>query len=363
MTTRLAVRTATLADVFDPRANSLNALRLVFAGAVIVWHSFPLTGADLMFAPARQLLSNGWVDGFFAVSGYLIVSSWMRRPQWWHFLRSRLLRIMPAFYVCLAITALVLAPLSVSLPGNPFPPNFWADAWAYVFHNGALRVTQYDIAGTPQGVPYPGVWNGSLWTLWWEFLCYLGVLLLGILGFLRYRWCLPVVFVLCLAGVVITSYGSVNNFYIASLSRFGVMFVAGGMVYIFRNRIPARWAYVGLATLVVVASSFLPDYRLIAALPLAYVSIVVGSLVKNPVFWLRNDISYGVYIYAFPLQQCLAATGLAAVGVPVFAVLSIVVTVPVAMASWFLVEKPLLRLRNRPIRQDRRARVVAEEEE
>ncbi|MET1052788.1 MAG: acyltransferase [Mycetocola sp.] len=348
MTTRLAVRQSTLADVFDPRANSLNALRLVLATGVIVWHSFPLTGADIGFAPLRQLLSNGWVDGFFAVSGFLIVSSWVRRPDWWQFLRARLLRILPAFYACLLVTAFVLAPLALLVAGAGYPPGFWADAWGYVVHNGALRVTQYDIAGTPLDVPYPGVWNGSLWTLWWEFLCYLGVLALGVSGLLRRRWCIPVVFALCLVGVAVTSYGSVDNFYLNSLSRFGVMFAAGALVFQFQHRLQARWSHVIVSGVIVLAASVLPDYRIIAALPLAYLLIAIGALVKNRIFWLRNDISYGIYIYAFPLQQCLAILGLAAIGVPAFAALSIVATVPMALASWFFVEKPALRLRRRP---------------
>lgn len=348
MTTRLAVRQNTLADVFDPRANSLNALRLALATGVIVWHSFPLTGGDIGFAPLRQLMSNGWVDGFFALSGYLIVSSWVRRPHWWTFLQARLLRILPAFYTCLVVTALVLAPLSLLLAGTAAPPGFWADAWGYIVNNGALRVTQYGIAGTPLDVPYPGVWNGSLWTLWWEFLCYLGVLALGVTGLLRHRWCVPAVFALCLVGVVASSYGPVDNFYLNSMSRFGIMFAAGALIHQFQDRIPARWSYVAVATAVVLASSVLPDYRIVAALPMAYLLIAVGSFVKNRIFWLRNDISYGIYIYAFPMQQCLAVLGLYALGVPLFAVLSIALTVPLALGSWYLVEKPALRLRKRP---------------
>ena len=348
MTTRVAVRQGTLADVFDPKANSLNALRLVLATGVIVWHSFPLTGADVTFAPLRQLLSNGWVDGFFAVSGYLIVSSWIRRPHWWSFLRARMLRILPAFYTCLLVTAFVLAPLGLLLAGIAYPAGFWADAWGYVVNNGALRVTQYGIAGTPLGVPYPDTWNGSLWTLWWEFLCYLGVLALGVCGLLRYRWSIPAVFLLFAAGVVATSYGPVDGFIVTTMSRFGVMFTAGALIHQLQHRLPARWLYVALAGVVVLASSVLPDYRVIAALPLAYLLITTGALVKNRIFWLRNDISYGIYIYAFPLQQCLAMLGLYALGVPLFAILSIAVTVPMALASWFLVEKPALRLRKRP---------------
>jgi len=102
---------------------------------------------------------------------------------------------------------------------------------------------------------------------------------------------------------------------------------------------------VALAALVVAASSFLPDYRIVAALPIAYVAIGAGALLKHPRLRLTNDISYGTYIYAFPMQQLLATAGLYRLGVPVFAVASILVTLPMAVASWFGIERPALKLK------------------
>ena len=106
MTVRVAERSTMTIDArFDPRANGLNAVRLLLASGVIIWHAFPVTGQDIPDGPLRQLLAFIWVDGFFAASGFLIVSSWMRRPNWWAFLSARLLRILPAFYTCLIVTA------------------------------------------------------------------------------------------------------------------------------------------------------------------------------------------------------------------------------------------------------------------
>jgi peptidoglycan/LPS O-acetylase OafA/YrhL len=347
MTQSLTLVRTSLADAFQPKANALNALRLVLATGVIVWHSFPLTGSDIGAGPVRQLLANIWVDGFFAVSGYLIVSSWFRRPEWWTFLRARFLRILPGFYICLIVTATLVAPVAILLSGRAIPPDFWADGVGYVLRNGSLRITQYGIAGTPLDVPYPGVWNGSLWTLWWEFLCYLGVLVLGISRLIRRTWVLPTAFLVCLAAVIATSYGPVDNYYLTNGARFGIMFVSGALIYRFQDRIPASWPLAAAAFGVAVAASWLPDYRLLAALPLGYALIVTGALLRHPVFWFRNDVSYGIYIYAFPLQQCLALFGAAALGVPLFAVLSIAVTIPFAMASWFWIERPSLQFRKR----------------
>ena len=61
-----------LGTAFDPRNNALNVIRLFLALLVIVWHSFPLTGHEIAFATLRHILSRISVDGFYAVSGFLI---------------------------------------------------------------------------------------------------------------------------------------------------------------------------------------------------------------------------------------------------------------------------------------------------
>ena len=343
----------TLGAALDPRSNALNAIRLALAVIVIGWHAFPLTGSDITIGPLRQLLSRISVDGFFTISGYLIVSSWMRRPHWKSFLVARVLRIFPAFWVSLIVTAAVIAPLSTVVSRGSLPPHFWRGAGSYVISNAALWVNQYPIAATPDHVPYPGVWNGSMWTLAWEFLCYLGVLALGLTALLRRTWVLPALFLLAEVGVLVTSYGPVGNFYLRTGARFGIMFLAGGLLWQFRDRLPVSPAVIVAAAGVVTGSLFLSDYRVLAAVPVAYLLLILGAYGRHRLLQLRNDFSYGTYIFAFPMQQVLATAGGWSLGVPVFAVLSVLVTAPPAVASWFLVEKPALGLKHH-----RRARTV-----
>jgi peptidoglycan/LPS O-acetylase OafA/YrhL len=336
----------TLSTTFNPKLNALNAIRLLLAVSVIIWHSYPLTGTTRPPPPVTQILGESGVDGFFAISGYLIVSSWARTPHWWPYLKARFLRILPAFWVCLIVTALILAPVGILIGGHGFPPHYLTDAAMYVIRNAALKINEYGIGGTPTDVPYPHAWNGSLWTLWWEFLCYLGVLALGLSRLLRFRATIPAVFTLCLVGVILTDIGAVNNFYIVNGSRFGLMFAAGALIYQMRHLLPARWPIVALAAGVVVGASMLEDYRTIGALPLAYLLITSGALLKVRALRFRNDLSYGTYIYAFPIQQILASAGLYKMGVPVFAAAAIPLVLAVAAGSWFGVEKPAMRLRN-----------------
>lgn len=327
----------TFADVFDPRANTLNFIRLCLALSVIVWHSFPLTGHDIESAQLRQFVGEVGVDGFFAISGYLIVSSWMRDPHAGRYLRARALRILPAFWVCLIITAFVIAPLVSGV--------FGTDNLTYVGVNAALRIFQEDIAGTPLGVPYEGVWNGSLWTLWWEFLCYLAVLALGAVGLLKRRWATTILFALTLAVATAVAVGAIENWYAVRGSRFALMFLAGALIWQWRAHIRVSWVLALGAAVVLLGSLWLPDYRLLGALPLAYLVMVAGAVLKTPRLRLRNDISYGVYIYAFPAQQIVASWGVdSVVGM---ALLATVLTLPLATASWFLVERPAMQLKGR----------------
>ncbi|WP_431277443.1 acyltransferase family protein [Leifsonia poae] len=145
--------------------------------------------------------------------------------------------------------------------------------------------------------------------------------------------------------MILADTGALNNFYLVNASRFGLMFAAGALIYQLRHRLPATWWLVGAATLLTGAASLLPDYRILAALPLAYLLISVGALVKIRRLRLENDISYGTYIYAFPLQQVLASAGLYVLGVPAFAVAAIMLTLAVASLSWYVIEKPAMRLK------------------
>jgi peptidoglycan/LPS O-acetylase OafA/YrhL len=111
--------------------------------------------------------------------------------------------------------------------------------------------------------------------------------------------------------------------------------------------IPARWSLVAVSVVIVLAASLLPNYRLIGGIPLAYAIIVSGALIHNKRLRLRTDLSYGVYIYAFPIQQLLIICGLGIMNPIVFAIIAAIATLPLAALSWFLIEKPSLSLKSR----------------
>jgi peptidoglycan/LPS O-acetylase OafA/YrhL len=340
-----------LGQVYDPRRNALNVFRLVAAIGVILWHSYALTGRSVPYAPVRRLLTDVWVDSFFAVSGFLITSSWLRNPRIHDYVVARGLRILPGFYTCLIITAFVIAPVGMKAQGGSAAKLVLSPApIQYILKNIAVWMFQFDVGGTPRGIPMPGAWDGSLWTLGWEMLCYIAVAVAGVIGLLDRRCFLPAGIAVAWLALLPSAICEVPKI-AHDGPRFILMFLAGALMHRVRNVIPARWSVVVLSVVIVLVASMLPDYRLIAAVPLAYAVIVAGALVHNERFRLRTDLSYGFYIYAFPVQQLLIIFGAGHLHPIAFWVVATTATLPAAALSWTLVEKPALSRKSRLLRR------------
>lgn len=344
-----------LGAVFDPRNNALNAFRLALATEVILFHSFLITGHEPP-AATKQLLFSAGVDGFFAISGFLISRSWLSDPRVRDYLAARALRILPGFYVCLVATAFIFAPLSVAIQGGSVGKLLLSSApFEYVLKNSAIAYLHLDVRGTPHGTPAGPAWNGSLWSLIWEVMCYLAVAGIGMLGLANRGWVSPAILAFAIVGAALLPPLTFPGVWtIPQLAaRSAIMFASGALLYQWRDAIPARWSLVALSAIVVLAAGQLPDYRIVAGLPLAYAVVVSGALIKTKRLRLRTDLSYGMYIYAFPTQQLLAICGLFTLHPLVFFVIATVATLPLAALSWFLVEKSALswkfRLKHRSI--------------
>ena len=240
--------------------------------------------------------------------------------------------------------------------------GYWTAADGPVFYllrNITLWVGQYQISGGPTGVPEPLNWDGSLWTLGWEFLCYLGLGFIGALGVLSTRrsllpWLFAGVWAINLFGTWADAVGRYAELTgrIEPMDRFALMFVAGTLLFAFEERIPLR-SGLACASVLLVAVGILvtPDYRLLGGFPLAYLMLWIGARLPTRIA-SHNDISYGLYIYGFPVQQALVMWGAAVVGWLGFALLGLAATIPIAALSWWLIEQPSLRLKKRGSGQD-----------
>lgn len=239
---------------------------------------------------------GGRVLCHFRISHHLEL---VQRPRIREYFVARGLRILPGFWVCLIVVAFVIAPIGVAMQGgSPGKLLLSSGPIGYVVNNCALLIKQSDISGTPLDVPMPGEWDSSLWTLYWEALCYIAIAILGITGLLRRRWVIPMLLALAvlwstrlpsMSAIVeaprrAPSLDAATQMLIAqgAAARFAVMFLAGALLYQVRNVIPARWSYVGLSVAIVLVASLLPNYRWIAAFSLAYALVVSGALIRNP---------------------------------------------------------------------------------
>ncbi|MGA3008193.1 MAG: acyltransferase family protein, partial [Opitutaceae bacterium] len=168
--------------------NCFDLLRLLFAGMVLWVHARLIGGfgVDGITALSRGQVNLGVVGvlGFFAISGFLVTASFSRSSSAWSYLRRRILRIFPAFYANLLITALVIAPVICLLAtgGLSAYPWFGSDgAFHYIVVNAGLQIRAWKI-GLP---PNPDALDGALWSLALEFMCYLTVLVMGLCGALK----------------------------------------------------------------------------------------------------------------------------------------------------------------------------------
>lgn len=337
----------TIGTALAGRDNSLNAVRLVLAAAVILAHSWTIGGyGETVF----HWIGANSVNGFFALSGFLIAGSRLRH-DFRHYITRRAQRIFPGFWVCLVLIALVFAPIGALLSGVSWDPG---DSFAYVRNNASLIIFNREIGQTLAASPEGANWNRSLWSLMHEFIAYIvcGVLL-GIL-WVRRNLALAagaVVAVLPLAYVAVPDLDGPAHMINDSLRLLSFYF-AGVLAYALRDRIRTSHTVAGLAAVTVLAAGFTSETLLYAAtpIPLTYLLLHIGSTWRTQIA-AKEDASFGLYIYGYPVQQLLAMLGLGAL-VPVwgFALVSMALTFPLALASWRYVEKPAMGLRLAPTR-------------
>ncbi|AWV05248.1 acyltransferase [Burkholderia sp. JP2-270] len=325
--------------------NAFTALRLLAAYAVIITHSYVVLGLphDWLEAHGFPQFSEFGVSAFFAISGYLVCKSLQRNPRPLAYLRNRTLRIFPGLAVLLLLTIFVAGPIMT---------HTWFSGWLTYLTNMSLFRLVPTLPHFFATNPVPVI-NGSLWTLSLEVTCYL--LLLGVswAGALNWRGMLLMLagFYAALMGNMLWADGTMFGVGTFQLARLGVFFWGGA--FIATVKLPRSWilwvASVLLALLPYYLFASSPDWKLRAyALNLLLPFIVIFAAERLPklAFLNRFDISYGVYIYAFLIQQMLVWYFGTGVDPTVLSLLTVLIVTPIAAASWFLIEKPALALKN-----------------
>jgi peptidoglycan/LPS O-acetylase OafA/YrhL len=332
--------------IFDPRRNSIGFLRLLFATFVIVEHAWPLGGFGTHLGRTANNVGFLCVEGFFALSGFLITRSASRQSTG-RYLWHRILRIFPAYWVCLIVVAAGFAPI-VWRTSHSLWRYFTASPTAvgYVLNNSLLSTMQQGIGGTLSANPFPNLWNGPLYTLYYEFICYLIVGGLAALRVLNARTILIVgagVWV-WLQLIELGAAGVVDN----RQATLTVCFIAGSLAWFWREKLLTKSAghLIGAGALVIAGVTyFTVGFHQLGIIAFAFVCIWAGCVLPFRSVGVKRDFSYGMYIYGWPVLQIGAFFGLQHLGLPIYLAATLVVTLGLAVASWYAIESRALRLK------------------
>ncbi|SMH41062.1 Peptidoglycan/LPS O-acetylase OafA/YrhL, contains acyltransferase and SGNH-hydrolase domains [Azospirillum lipoferum] len=341
------------------RVNNFDFIRLCAATFVIISHAFALNGSN--YDPYSAWAVHGTLSGvgvgaFFTVSGLLVTRSWDGDPNPFRFAMRRILRIIPGLVVLTLLCAFVLGPLVTSLSRDEY---FASPQTLGYLNNILIFPLQYGLPGVFTNLPIAGVVNGSLWTLAVEVTMYAGVAILGSLGLLRWR-CTPVILFLgfATAHVVLQKLHPQPIFWlwmdIHTILDCGAYFFAGASLYKFDAAIPRLPSRLFALLLLFVASMGTPMVLIVSYFALPYLVFCIAfednALLRKVSH--TGDLSYGAYIYAFPAQQLVVHLFGTAMGPVLSMMLTALLTFPLAALSWFLIERPMLRLKPAARRKD-----------
>jgi peptidoglycan/LPS O-acetylase OafA/YrhL len=338
------------------RSNNFDFLRFALASLVIVSHSYAILDGtaqhELAFALSRGKTTFGViaVNGFFVISGFLITQSWLRGKGLADYCKKRAIRILPAYYVAALFCAVVVGALASASPYRYLRAlNFYYPlvdlAQFHTFWSHHLFSTN----------PLPGELNGSLWTIRYELWCYFLVPILAALTLLRRRWIILAMFICTFAFHITVTAAKVESsaFWILGTLqdwlRLLTYFLAGIVLFLFREKILIDHRLALACFIVILAVA--PLGFIYAVLPvfgtylLYYLAFGPGLKLQN--FGGHGDFSYGIYLYAFPVQQLLVYYIGAHLAHWSLSALAFLISLALAFLSWHLVERRFLAMRRK----------------
>lgn len=340
-----------LADFSQSRDNNFNLIRLLAALAVLSGHSYALLRQpEPLGASLGMSIGSIAVDLFFVISGYLVTGSLMKRQNLPDYFLARALRIFPGLICMVLLSVFVLGAVFTSLPATSYFSN--SATYQYLFKCASVVTGMwYTLPGLFEHNPYPAAVNGSLWTLLYELVMY--VLLAGFWGLYTYVWKRyrhwPVR-MLALVFFALMIY-AVRHHYLLSMVEFDrlfFMFFSGAAYFLWRKHIHLNHGFAIGTMLVLILSHYINQqvFTLVYCLGLPYLLLYLAYI---PAGRLRmynrvGDYSYGVYIYAFPIQQALLALA-PQMPVAILTVCAAALTTIFSISSWHVIEEPAMRAR------------------
>ena len=335
----------TISSEIKDRANNFNLIRLIAAVMVIISHSYVLTYGKDVKDPLHNLvgfsLGTLAVYIFFATSGFLVLGSYLRNTLSQYF-QSRILRILPGLFICNLITILFIGFFISNLPYQYF--FFDKLTLQYLFDNSFLlrKGIVFNLPFSFPENPLPNVVNGSLWTLPIEIKMYLSIPVLGLIGIFKKHIYFNLFFLIAICVLIFN-----HNTNIAI--NFQFYFILGMFIYVNRVIIPLNHLLGFSSIILFIVFLIFPNNILLYISPffITYLTFYLGLFIKGPIlkFNLLGDYSYGIYIYAFPIQQSIWY--FLKPNLITMILLSLLITFILSIISWHIIEKPFLMLKNK----------------
>ncbi len=328
------------------RGDNYLPLRHLAALMVIYGHSYALARQVTGQSDIIAKLMPGFYAGnlavylFFAISGYLVTLSLLRHPGLWRYVRNRVLRVYPAYFVCLLVCVFAIGLAFTNLPAAEYLGA--EGTWRYLLRNLQPITLAWHLPGVFENNPYPKVVNGTLWSLGLEVRWYFYLGLLAALTVVRRRWLFTVV------ALAVIGYGGwewwngkpdANEY--RALSQ---TYLIAALCAHWRHRISASHATMAsfaIAAIVLHGSRGFGPAAVAAAIYFTFWAAYRLPAMRWPG---GHDYSYGLFLYGFPVQQSLLALFPALTPLQLLP-LSAACAFALAVLSWRLVERPALRFK------------------
>ena len=349
-----------LSHLMRDRNNNFDFLRFLAASLVVFTHSFAFCPSGFATEPLSYIsqgharLGGVAVAIFFVISGFLITMSYENSESNREFLLKRCLRIFPGLAVVILLSIFFLGPIFSSYSLSAY----FLDTGTFSYLSNIFLFRMHDeLPGVFATNPLPNKINGSLWTLWYEFVCYLFVLGLGMAGMLRWK---PILFLLCVCFFITVDWANVPvmwkiNDYLSVLRwqedylELLPYFACGSLIYLLRDKIPLSPILMVGAFLVLLLTLRTDIFKQAFAIAGTYLIIYFAFSRRLQLgnFTKKGDFSYGIYIYAYPVQQAVSQIFQPDINWMGNFAISFPLILLCAIASWHWVESPALLMKKR----------------
>ena len=314
-------------------------LRIVLYVAVLIAHSVALsTGTD------RAIWGGPWRFGiaailpmFFALSGFLVTGS-LQRVRLHQFFTLRMVRLIPALAVEIALSAIVIGLLVTTLPVT----TYLSSHKFFVYFLNIVGIIHYELPGVFASNPYPNVINGQLWTIPFELECYFSLAVLAVLRIVNRRdlFAAAIAAVCVIATAKVLAVHTIDHFAHVPGRMLVMCFLAAVAVYLYKDRLPFSHRLGVGALLLSAALLVVPELCYVAPFPIAYTTVWLGLMRPPPIPF--GDLSYGVYLFHFPVEQCIVYALPEIRTWWLLTLIALPITAACAWLSWTLIEHPIL---------------------